>query len=209
MSVFQTAYFPSLAYVRAVAYDAVPVIEIHEHFIKQSIRTRCEILTANGVLQLNVPILHEAGNKQVLKDCLIDNSKNWRKDHWRAIESAYANAPHFEHYIYDLKLIYSQKPNSILELNSIIWAWLAACLGFETQLTYSSTYLGKSRSDKKEWLGRTEKVTQSYRQLFDSKDMFVPNLSILDGLFNEGPLLRKHFLPLHLQNDRVQDRSIG
>jgi hypothetical protein len=209
MSVFQTAYFPSLAYVRALAHDTAPIIEIYEHFVKQSIRTRCEILTANGVLQLNVPIIHESGKKLVLKDCQIDYSKNWISDHWRAIESAYANAPHFEHYAHDLEAIYRQKPRTLLELNSLIWSWLAACLGFEPQLKYSSTYLGESSTDKKEWLGRNIDATKEYLQLFESPGLFVSNLSILDGLFNEGPLLRKHFLPFHLQDDGVQDRTVG
>lgn len=203
MSVFQTAYFPSLAYVRALAHDSAPVIEIHEHFVKQSIRTRCEILTANGILQLNVPIIHESGKKLVLKDCQIDYSKNWISDHWRAIESAYANAPHFEHYAHDIQAIYKHKPETLLQLNSLIWSWLATCLGFETQLEYSSTYLGASSNDKKEWLGRTLEVTEQYQQLFESHGVFTSNLSILDGLFNEGPLLRKLFLPLYLHDDRM------
>lgn len=203
MSVFQTAYFPSLAYVRALALDAEPIIEIHEHFVKQSIRTRCEILTANGVLQLNVPIIHESGKKLALKDCQIDYSKNWISDHWRAIESAYANAPHFEYYAHDIQAIYRQAPSTLLELNSLIWSWLATCLGFEAQLIYSSTYLGKCSTDKKEWLGRTPQVTKGYQQLFESQGLFVSNLSILDGLFNEGPLLRKLFLPLHLEDNRM------
>lgn len=203
MSVFQTAYFPSLAYVRALAHDAAPIIEIHEHFVKQSIRTRCEILTANGILQLNVPIIHESGKKLMLKDCQIDYSKNWISDHWRAIESAYANAPHFEHYAHDIQAIYKHKPETLLQLNSLIWSWLATCLGFEPQLEYSSMYLGAASNDKKEWLGRTLEVTEQYQQLFESHGVFTSNLSILDGLFNEGPLLRKLFLPLYLHDDRM------
>lgn len=198
MSVYQTAYFPSLAYVRALAHDPTPLIEIHEHFVKQSIRTRCEIITANGILQLNVPIIHESGHKLAVKDCQIDYSKNWISDHWRALESAYANAPHFEHYAHDLDAIFRQKPSHLIALNASIWEWLAQCLGFDTTLQYSSVYLGKTTSDKKEWLGRQKEISREYQQLFNSQEGFTENLSVLDGLFNEGPLLRNLFLPLHL-----------
>ena len=198
MSVYQTAYFPSLAYVRALAQDPAPLIEIHEHFVKQSIRTRCEIITANGILQLNVPIIHESGHKLAVKDCKIDYSKNWISDHWRAIESAYSNAPHFEHYAHDLDAIFRQKPSHLITLNTSIWEWLAQCLGFEVTLRYSGTYLGLTTADKKEWLGRQQGISRGYQQLFNDNKEFVENLSVLDGLFNEGPLLRNLFLPLHL-----------
>ena len=197
MQSFQTAYFPSLAYVRALMNSTESCIEIHEHFVKQSIRTRCEILTANGVLQLNVPVIHLSGQKVKIKDCLIDYSKSWVTDHWRAIESAYANAPHFEHYAHDLRAIFTAQPKTLLELNGLIWKWLASALGIENQLYYSEEFT-TSRTDKKEWLGRINGVTRVYYQLFAEEQTFVSNLSVLDGLFNEGPLLRKHFLPADL-----------
>jgi len=197
MPSFQTAYFPSMAYIRAFMNSPETLIEIHEHFVKQSIRTRCEILTANGVLQLNVPVIHHSGQKVKMKDCLIDYSKSWVTDHWRAIESAYANAPHFEHYAHDLKAIFAAQPKTLLELNELIWNWLSAALGLDIKLEYSSDFLS-SRTDKKEWLGRIQEVTTPYYQLFAQEQAFVTNLSVLDGLFNEGPLLRKHLLPTHL-----------
>jgi len=93
MPVFSSAYFPSLAYVNAIHQAREITLDLHEYFVKQSIRTRSEILSANGVIQLNVPILHAESGKQTMREVKIDASKNWQTEHWRAIESAYANAP--------------------------------------------------------------------------------------------------------------------
>mgnify|MGYP006157977257 CR=1 FL=1 len=81
MQVQSSAYFPSLAYVGALLQDPHLVLDFKEHFVKQSIRTRAEILSANGVIQLNVPILHTA-HKQTLEGLQIDYSKNWQAEHW-------------------------------------------------------------------------------------------------------------------------------
>jgi hypothetical protein len=123
MQVLPSAYFPSLAYVRALLQDPQLVLDYKEHFVKQSIRTRAEILSANGVIQLNVPILHTA-HKQTLEVLQIDYSKNWQAEHWRAIESAYANSPHFEHYTHDIRQLFDAQYVYLHELNSAILKWI-------------------------------------------------------------------------------------
>lgn len=195
MPVFSCAYFPSLAYVRALLHEQHVVLDLHEHYVKQSIRTRTEILSANGIIQLNVPIVHVAVGKQAMHALKIDYSKNWRAEHWRAIESAYANAPHFEHYAHDLRALFAQQPVYVYELNQLILDWINAALDLQLNIKWSETYTGQADSDKKAWMGRDLNPTKAYQQVFGNKTEFVPNLSVLDGLMNEGPLLRCHFLP--------------
>ena len=58
MAVFPCAYFPSISYLKLL-YEFQPcTIDLKENFVKQSIRNRCEILSANGRLKLIVPIQH-------------------------------------------------------------------------------------------------------------------------------------------------------
>jgi hypothetical protein len=194
MSILPSAYFPSLAYVRALLQDPHLVLDLNEHFVKQSIRTRAEILSANGVIQLNVPILHTA-SKQTLEALQIDYSKNWQAEHWRAIESAYANSPHFEHYAYDLRQLFEAKYVYLHQLNSAILNWINSALDLQLQIAYSMGYSGQTPTDKKAWLGREINAAEAYQQVFKGKNEFVQNLSVLDGLMNEGPMLRAHFVP--------------
>lgn len=193
MLVLPSAYFPSLAYVRALLNQKELVLDYHEFFIKQSIRSRCEILSANGILQLNIPILHNG--KQTVYNVEIDYSKNWQSEHLRALESAYANAPHFEYYFYDLQQLFLNKPKHLTTFNESILNWIDKALGLELQINKSATYTGLINQDKKAWLGRVNQVTQNYSQVFGEHKAFVGNLSVIDGLMNEGPLLRRHFLP--------------
>jgi hypothetical protein len=195
MPVFSCAYFPSLAYVRALLHEQHVVLDLHEHYVKQSIRTRTEILSANGIIQLNIPIVHAAAGKQAMHALKIDYSKNWLAEHWRAIESAYANAPHFEHYAHDLRALFAQQPAYVYELNQLILDWINTALDLQLKLEWSETYTGQADSDKKAWMGRDLNPTKAYQQVFSNKEAFVRNLSVLDGLMNEGPLLRCHFLP--------------
>jgi hypothetical protein len=194
MQVLPSAYFPSLAYVGALRQDPHLVLDFKEHFVKQSIRTRAEILSANGVIQLNVPILHTA-SKQTLDALQLDYNKNWQAEHWRAIESAYANSPHFEHYAHDIKELFKVQYVHLHELNSAILKWINTALDLQLQIELSENYTGKTSSEKKAWLGRDIIATKAYQQVFKGKHDFVQNLSVLDGLMNEGPLLRNHFVP--------------
>jgi hypothetical protein len=194
MQVLPSAYFPSLAYVRALLQDPHLVLDNKEHFVKQSIRTRAEILSANGVIQLNVPILHTA-SKQTLEALQIDYSKNWQAEHWRAIESAYANSPHFEHYAHDIRQLFEGQFVYLHQFNSAILNWINTALDLQLHIAYSMDYTGQTPSDKKAWLGREINATKAYQQVFKGKNEFVQNLSVLDGLMNEGPLLRTHFVP--------------
>ena len=194
MQVLPSAYFPSLAYVHALLQEPHVHLDFKEHFVKQSMRTRAEILSANGVIALNVPILH-ATHKQTVAEVQIDYSKNWQAEHWRAIESAYANAPHFEHYAHDLRLLFELRPVYLHQFNGAILNWINKALDLHLQLEYSQEYTGKAPTEKKAFLGSDLKPTLAYQQVFKGKAEFVQNLSVIDGLMNEGPLLRRHFLP--------------
>lgn len=195
MQVLPSAYFPSLAYIQALRQQPNVVIDLQEHFVKQSIRTRAEILGANGILQLNVPIVHVSHAKQTLGALQIDHSTCWQAEHWRTITSAYANAPHFEHYAYDIKLILEQRYQYVYELNKTILDWINVALDLQLKISWSPEFTGQTPTDKKTWLGRAPHITKTYQQVFNQQDEFVPNLSIIDGLMNEGPMLRAHFLP--------------
>ena len=96
-----TAYFPPIAYFCAIKQYGSVYIEQYENFGKQSYRNRCEIMTANGVIPLTVPVA-KANSKTCIKDLKIVYQTNWQKLHYKGIESAYKNSPYYEYYIDDL-----------------------------------------------------------------------------------------------------------
>jgi hypothetical protein len=107
--VFPIAYFGSISYYKDIIENSSIEFEIQEHFVKQSIRNRSRILTANGSMELSIPVIKPDGSKTLTKDILVQDSNEWRKDHWRAIESAYKHAAYFDHYGEEIKsLIYQE-----------------------------------------------------------------------------------------------------
>ena len=74
-----TAYFGPISYYAILLQYPNCHIELHEHFIKQSIRNRCDIYGANGRLQLTIPKERKRSNKTIIKEILICYKQNWQK----------------------------------------------------------------------------------------------------------------------------------
>ena len=79
-ALLSTAYFPPIEYYsKLISYDKI-FIEKHENYPKQTYRNRCEILGANGILTLSIPVT-KLKPKTFTKDILIDYSTKWQKNH--------------------------------------------------------------------------------------------------------------------------------
>ena len=195
-TIFPLAYFGNIAYFRELIQAEKCILEIKEHFVKQTLRTRCEIATANGSLQLNIPVVRKNGSKTVLEAIEIAYDTDWRKSHWKAIESAYASAPFFDYYGSEVEeLIYAKEKNLVqFNLNSTrrILSWLDISLELKTSGEYlNSAELTDFRGS--DFCNST--AIASYQQVFNSAEEFNPNLSILDVIFCEGPMARNWVVP--------------
>lgn len=190
-AVFPIAYFGNIEYYRLFLAAYNPIIEVKEHFIKQTVRTRCEILTANGIQQLSIPVTKHRGSKTPMDEVEISDQSDWRKIHWKAIESAYSSAPFFDHYGMEVEeLIYQNETNLIkFELN--IMERIDSWLDLKANYICSEEYIGNDISNDLRANDFTEhSPIRAYRQVFEPTGSFVPNLCILDLIFCEGPLAR-------------------
>ena len=168
---------------------------MHEHFQKQTIRTRCEILTANGILRLSIPTLHESGRKIPMSELKIDHSGTWKNDHWRAITSAYALAPYFEDYATEIKEIIFAKDIFLWEKNERCLRLMEEVLARPFLFQYTDSFIGISGNQSKNaYLHHDNWNKAKYQQVFSYDKEFCPNLSMIDLLFNEGPFCRKWIL---------------
>jgi hypothetical protein len=118
-SIFCTSFAAPINYYKALLESDILLMEQHEHFIKQTIRNRCEIATSNGKLILTVP-LSERKNNMLVKEVSICYKTNWQRQHIKTLATAYKSSPFFEFYIDDLQSIYNIKVENLIEWNRLI-----------------------------------------------------------------------------------------
>ena len=182
-----TAYLAPISYYAILLQDPNCRIELHEHFIKQSIRNRCDIYGANGKLRLSIPKQRKGSSKTIIENLKISYRNNWQKQHWNAIESAYNSSPFFEYYKDDLKPFFEEKEEYLVNFNSKLQNAILSMLQQENIIKNTTEYLHKGDFfDLRNYTWKL-KNQEIYDQVFMEKQGFIPNLSILDLLFNLGP----------------------
>ena len=195
MTILPIAYFPSVHYLKEYFSEANTYLEIHENFVKQSIRNRCEILSGNGILRLSIPLNHSNGIKIKTKDTRIDFGKSWQTNHWKAIKSAYASAPYFEDYEQQINQILLAKDEFLVDKTHRIFEFLFSILEINKTIGYTKIYAEKTERDFRtfDFMQNSFEIKE-YQQVFSYGKEFNSNLSMIDLLMNEGPFIRNWIL---------------
>ena len=169
-------------------------LEVCDHFTKQTLRNRCYIDSPNGALALTIPVVKEEG-KTMMRDIRISDHGNWRHQHWVALESSYRQSPFFEYYADDFAPFYEKKWTFLADFNEELMALTASLLDISRPVERTTSYEGNNfgscfkegRVDMPAATGDNRIDTRPYYQVFASRHGFLPNLSIVDLLFNQGP----------------------
>lgn len=189
---FIPTYFAPISQYVALVKNSNIVFEVEDNFQKQTYRNRCYIYAANGKLLLNIPILHtKKMQHQKTKDVKIENSFAWQKLHLKSLQSAYRSSPFFEFYEDDLMPLYEQKQEFLLDFNLKCHEFIMDALQEEIPFTKTIVYDKNPKVNDARSFALAKKGPianlKPYTQVFDNKFGFIPNLSILDLLFMEGP----------------------
>jgi len=167
-------------------------IETAENYIKQSYRNRCTIAGANGALSLSVPIVRPDTLKCPTKDIRISDHGNWQHLHWNALVSAYNLSPFFEYYEDDFAPFYRKKYKFLFDFNEELRHLICELLDIHPVIRHTVGYERHVPNDFRETIRPRHPgadpsfMPQPYYQVFREKHGFLPNLSIVDLLFNMG-----------------------
>lgn len=184
-------YFGPIQHFAYIAQNNNCLFEAHENYVKQSIRNRTVIYSANGIQYLTIPAIKISGVKSKITDVGIDNSEKWNYKHWNAIKSAYGSSPFFEYYAEDFEAILKKQHFKIWDLNILLLKQIFEILNLDTEITLTDKYIKSEELqnciDLRYETGSIVSVFPEYIQVFDSKFGFKSNLGILDLIFNKGP----------------------
>jgi hypothetical protein len=191
--IFSTAYLAPIEYYYHFLRSEESVVDAGERYDKQSYRTRCRIASANGVVDLNIPVKKYA-NHSLVRDIRIAYDEEWQRNHWRTIVSSYKSSPFFDYYQDDLLPFYEKKYEFLIDFNTELQNVIFSLLDVE-QSTKVVDYKDISIDPSFDFRGikihpKKKNITLEitpYYQVFAQKIGFQPNLSILDLICNMGP----------------------
>jgi len=190
MCLIYPTYFPNILNYIIFVNHKIICFEVQDNYQKQTYRNRCYIYSANGKLGLHIPINFTQHNRQMTREVLIDNSISWKEHHWKSIEVAYKRSPFFEFYEDDIKPLFEKKHKYLLDYNLECIEKINNCLELDLNYKFSADFEKKIISNDFRFLAdksKTKLYTSPYQQVFKTKFGYLPNLSILDLLFNLGP----------------------
>lgn len=188
---------PVYYYARALTAGKV-YIEQHDNYVKQTYRNRCQIVTGNGVIPLSIPVDKGDSGKCLTRDIRLSQHSDWQTLHWRSFVAAYNSSPFFEYYMDDLLPFYERSWDFLFDFDYELQSKILELLDVEEDISFTASYkeiFADGECDLREYIHPKKSPEKDdsnysilpYYQVFDTKFGFIPNMSIIDLLFNMGP----------------------
>ena len=198
MPTLTIAWFPPVEYFAILAKYSSVYVEACENYQKQSYRNRCRIYAADGVQMLNFPVRHRDGSFSLpIREIEVDYSTPWVEKAERCIETAYRSSAYFEYYRDELFAILDEHPRTLWELDMRIIRFFIQKIGLRTELVPTTEFSPDAvdiHPKRPNGILRELGVDRPYYQVFSERHGFIPGLSVMDLLFNEGPASLEYLL---------------
>lgn len=200
--------------VDGVPEPSVVYLEACENYQKQSWRTRCRFMSANGPATLSVPVLRDNNtHKLPVGKIRPDYSTPWVRQHETAIFSAYGTSAYFEYYEDEFFALLEHEYDSLFALNKALTEFFIRKTGICVDLRDTDDFRKSpevcgegiwqglpyepvtASCDMREYIHPKRpndllerlSLNKPYFQVFSDRFGFIAGLSIMDLLFNEGP----------------------
>jgi hypothetical protein len=189
-------YFPSVTIVSALTNVKHIHFDSYETYQKGGFRNRCEVLGANGVVQLIIPLAGGRTQKGLISEVKIDYREDWPKSHFRTLLSCYNRSAFFEYYRDGLERIFQSRTTWLVDWNMACFEWLLSALKLDVQVgktgAFKKEYASAEYWDLRGVLNPANRNLPGikpvqYSQVFEQEGRFIAGLSVLDLLFCEGP----------------------
>lgn len=214
ITIHQADFIPWLGFFERLYLSDIYIILDDVQFIRRGWQHRDFIKTKNGKEWLTIPIQKKNNYTSLLKDIRIDYSTDWIMKHLKTLTFNYKNSKNFDIIYNVVKNIYEKKFIYLIELNIALIKAIIELLNIDIKIYLSSEFDLQSKSSERlieliKKVNGTRYLTgigsESYldKNLFSIQKIdievkkfepffynqlhgdFIPNLSIIDFLFNE------------------------
>lgn len=195
--------FPPLSwYHLAYSNCASTLIDVHENYIKQSLRNRILLANSQGVWDFTLPVHMRNAKSRLMKEIVFTDQMN-PKFLLKNIKTAYSSSPFYEHFEESLIELFNTNGNpeqSLLGFNLASIKWVENELGV-SNITLSESYIDKPYNDfrNKQALISSNWNYPSYPQVFEDRNGFISGRSILDAIFHGGPEAKRWWTDVSLR----------
>jgi len=177
--------------------ESVIYLEQFEHYPKQTYRNRTSIYSPNGKLDLTIPVKKGANNHTLLKDVRISYDADWQRLHWRTLQTSYRRSSFFEFYEDDFVPFFEKRSEFLFDFNIGLFELCLKLLKLKSNIEFTTEYIKfpTNLTDLRAADLSSQSISEpftSYYQIFEEKHNFIPNLSIVDLLFNQGPQSKQY-----------------
>ena len=188
-------YFGPICFIELIYKQKQLCFDKEAAFTKMSFKNRMIILSAQGPLNLTIPILGGREQKTAIKDVLIAYDAPWQAQHFKAIKTCYKRAPYFEYYEADLEKLYTTKKEYLVNFLEDCHQFLQKSIKGKWELIDSKEPIIEPINEEVKKVSALPwqpnnydqfAIQYPYMQVFESSKGFISNLSILDWLFCEG-----------------------
>ena len=215
LAIHQPNYLPWPGYFHKMEYVDLFLILDTVQYMKHEYDNRCKIKTPEGEQWLTVPVSSPNLGTPINKVMLAMDADIWRYN-WKPLKNNYSKSPFFEEYKDELHEIYGKKWDRLIDLNLKLIETVRNWLGIKTRLKFASelpettlkgtelilSHCRELKAD--EYLSGMGGKNYLEQEQFDNDNIrlefqnytpvvypqrfgdFVPNLSVIDLLFNCG-----------------------
>tara|TARA_B110000116_G_scaffold68455_1_gene59036 strand:+ start:296 stop:1015 length:720 start_codon:yes stop_codon:yes gene_type:complete len=219
IAIHQPEHHPWLGFFKKMSQTDIFIFFDDVQYNSSGFQNRNYIKTNTGKTLLSVPVLSKFDSK--INEIKIDKTKNWFKKHKKSIMTNYSKTDFFEEYKNKIEEIYETEYEYLIELNTKVIKFFLNELKIKTKIIFSSSLNLDSNSPKKileickkfnadkyisgvhwglENLNLKEFSDNQIKIEFQKflhpiykqcHSPFIPNLSTLDLILNEGENGRK------------------
>tara|TARA_B100000029_G_C17544596_1_gene947992 strand:+ start:1036 stop:1752 length:717 start_codon:yes stop_codon:yes gene_type:complete len=232
LTAHQPVYFPWLGLFHKIALSDKFVFFDEVQYLPRDWMNRNKIKTPNGEMWLTVPVFTKGHREKKTSEIEINNQSDWKNKHLKSIKNNYNKSQFFADYIPFFEELYSKNWSKLTELTEYMLKWFLQELNIKTEFVKASdfqfdgtksdlvldmcktlkahTYIfgirGKDYAKLNDF--KNEKISvifqnynhPTYKQNFGT---FIPNLSIIDLLFNCGPQSKKILMSQNMTKDQL------